>query len=225
MLGNSSGPAGVAGSKSSSHFLRWLMHLGGVGLFFLAVVDASVVPIPLPGSTDLVLLLLTAFRSSSITSPIEFACCAFTGSVIGGYLAWAAGKKGGEAALERLGKGKFVKRVQGWVKRNGMLSVWLAAVHPPPVPLLPFTLAAGALGLSRVRFLIAFTFGRAVRYGVVAWLGYHYGREMILWWQKDLKGWTVPIISVYVGLIVLGGIYAFWKYRKEQGKGDHKKAA
>ena len=201
------------------------MHLGGVGLFFLAIVDASVVPIPLPGSTDLVLLLLTAFRSSSVTSPIEFACCAFTGSVIGGYLAWAAGKKGGEAALERLGKGKFVTRVQGWVKRNGILSVWLAAIHPPPIPLLPFTLAAGALGLSRARFLIAFMVGRAMRYGVVAWLGYRYGSEMIRWWQKDLKGWTVPIISIYVGLIVLGGIYAFWKYRKEQGKGNQQKAA
>ena len=195
-----------------------MMHLGGIGLFFLAVVDSSVVPIPLPGSTDLVLLLLTAFRSSSITSPVEFASCAFAGSIIGGYLAWAAGKKGGEAALERLGKGKFVKRVQGWVKRNGMLSVWLAAIHPPPVPLLPFTIGAGALGLSRTRFLISYSFGRAVRYGLVAWLGYRYGREVVIWWEKDLKGWTVPIIGGYIGLIVLGGIYAFWKYRKEQRK-------
>lgn len=192
------------------------MNLGGAGLFFLAVVDSSVVPIPMPGSTDLILLLLTAYRSSSITSPIEFASCAFAGSIVGGYLAWAAGKKGGEAALQRLGKGRFVKRVQGWVKRNGMLSVALAAVHPPPVPLLPFTLAAGALGLSLTRFFIAYSLGRALRYGAIAWLGYRYGRQMLVWWQKDLKGWTVPILTVYIGLIVLGGVYGFWKYRKQQ---------
>ena len=191
------------------------MHLGGVGLFFLAIVDSSMVPIPLPGSTDLILLLLSAFRSSSISSPIEFACCAFAGSIVGGYLAWGAGKKGGEAALERLGKGKFVKRVQGWVKRNGMLSVGIAAVQPPPIPLMPFTLAAGALGLSLARFLIAYTIGRAIRYGVIAWLGYRYGHQFINWWEKDLKGWTVPILSVYIGLVALGGIYALWKYRKE----------
>lgn len=195
------------------------MNLGGFGLFFLAVVDSSVVPVPLPGSTDLVLVLLTAFRSASISSPIEFASCAFAGSIIGGYLAWATGKKGGDAALERLGKGKFVKRVQGWVKRNGMLSVGLAAVHPPPVPLTPFTLAAGALGLSRSRFMIAYTLGRAVRYGVIAWLGFRYGRQMVTWWQRDLKGWTMPIISVYLGLIVLGAIYAFWKFRRQAQKG------
>jgi membrane protein YqaA with SNARE-associated domain len=128
-----------------------------------------VIPIPLPGSTDLVLLLLTAFRSQSVGSRILFASCAFVGSVIGGYTTWAAGKKGGEGALDRLGKGRFVRRVLGWVKRNGMLSVTLASLLPPPVPLMPFLLAAGALGLSRARFLISYCTARAVRYGVVAW--------------------------------------------------------
>lgn len=210
--------AALAGKKSSG-FLGWLMHLGGVGLFALAVVDSSMVPIPLPGSTDLVLLLLTAFRSSSLRSPFVFASCAFGGSVIGGYLAWAAGKKGGEAALERLGKGRFVHRVQGWVKRNGVLSVWLAAVQPPPVPLMPFTLAAGALGLSLPRFLIAYCTGRAARYALIAWLGYKYGRQVVVWWQKDLKGWTTPILTVYIALLVLGGAYGFWKYRNEMRAG------
>ena len=86
-------------AKSSSGFLKWLMHLGGVGLFALAIVDSSMVPVPLPGSTDLVLLLLTAFRSSSLRSPIIFASCALAGSVVGGYMAWAAGKKGGEVQV------------------------------------------------------------------------------------------------------------------------------
>jgi len=206
--------AAVAG-KNSSGFLGWLMHLGAVGLFALAVVDSSMVPIPLPGSTDLVLLLLTAFRSSSVASPFVFASCALAGSIIGGYLAWAAGKKGGEAALEKLGKGRFVRRVQGWVKRNGILSVWLAAVQPPPIPLMPFTLAAGALGLSLPRFMIAYCTGRAARYGLIAWLGYKYGRQMLVWWQRDLKGWTTPILSVYIALLLLASAYGFWKYRRE----------
>ena len=120
---------------SNSHALGWLMQLGGAGLFALAVIDSSVIPIPLPGSTDLVLLLLTAFRSQSIASPIIFASCAFAGSVMGGYTTWATGKKGGEAALDRLGKGRFVRHVEGWVKRNGLLSVALASLLPPPVPL------------------------------------------------------------------------------------------
>ncbi|MGA8742830.1 MAG: VTT domain-containing protein [Terracidiphilus sp.] len=203
---------------SNSHALGWLMQLGGAGLFALAVIDSSVIPIPLPGSTDLVLLLLTAFRSQSIASPIIFASCAFAGSVIGGYTTWATGKKGGEAALDRLGKGRFVRHVEGWVKRNGLLSVALASLLPPPVPLMPFLLAAGALGLSRSRFLISYCTARAARYSFVAWLGYKYGRAVLDFWQRDLKGWTTPILSLYISLLVLGALYGVWKYRKEGRK-------
>jgi len=190
------------------------MHLGAVGIFALAVVDSSVIPIPLPGSTDLVLLFLTAFRSQSAGSPILFGSCAFVGSVIGGYTTWAAGKKGGEAALDRLGKGRFVRSVQGWVKRNGLLSVALASLLPPPVPLMPFLLAAGALGFSRGRFLISYCTARAVRYGAVAWVGYKYGRVVINFWQKDLKGWSMPILVGYISLLVVGALYGVWKYRR-----------
>ncbi len=196
------------------------MNLGAVGIFALAVVDSSVIPIPLPGSTDLVLLLMTAFRSQSIGSPILFASCAFVGSVIGGYTTWAAGKKGGEAALDRLGKGRFVRRVQGWVKRNGLLSVALASLLPPPVPLMPFLLAAGALGLSRGRFLISYCTARAVRYGLVAWVGYKYGRVVINFWQKDLKGWSTPILDWLY--FAAGAGSAVWRVevsaRKSQGE-------
>jgi membrane protein DedA with SNARE-associated domain len=209
-FGAASNPTGGARSDA----LRWLIHLGAVGVFALAVVDSSVVPIPLPGSTDLVLLLLSAFRSQSLVSPMIFASCAFSGSVVGGYITWAAGKKGGEAALDRLGKGKFVRRVEGWVKRNGLLSVALASLLPPPVPLMPFLLAAGALGLSRGRFLISYCTARAARYSAVAWLGYKYGRRVISFWQKDLKGWSTPILVGYISLLVLGALYGGWKYRQ-----------
>jgi len=194
------------------------MQLGGVGLLALAVIDSSVVPIPLPGSTDLVLLLLTGFRSSSVRSPLEYASCAFAGSVIGGYMTWAAGKKGGEAALAKLGKGRFVHRVQSEMKTHGMISVFLAALIPPPVPLMPFLLAAGALGLSQARFLASYCAGRAARYGTIAWTGYRYGRGVIGLWQKYLSAWTMPILSAYISLIVLGAGYGFWRYRQETRK-------
>jgi membrane protein DedA with SNARE-associated domain len=194
------------------------MHLGPVGLFGLAIIDSSLIPIPVPGSTDLILLLLTAFRSGSASSPIILAASAFAGSAIGGYLAWAAGKRGGEAALAKLAKGGFVRRIHGWVRHKGMLSVGVAALLPPPIPLTPFLLAAGALGLSRNRFLIAYCAGRAVRYGTVAWLGYTYGRAVVVAWQRDLRVWTTPILIAYVALVIAGIGYGIWRYRKDHGK-------
>ena len=205
-------------SGTGAHKLGWVMNLGGVGLFGLAVLDSSVIPISLPGSTDLVLLLLTVFRSKSIVSPVIFGSCAVAGSVTGGYMTWAAGKKGGEAALEKLGNGRLVRRVQGWVKRNGVVSVAIAALLPPPVPLMPFLFAAGALGLSRVRFFIAYGGGRVVRYGAVAWVAYRYGQAVLVFWQKDLKGWTTPIMIAYFALLVFGTVYGVWKYRRGNRK-------
>lgn len=217
-MGDSTNVSTAASLNSSWHILGWLLHLGGAGVFCLAIVDSSVVPIPLPASTDLVLLLLTSFHSKSVASSIAFASSAFAGSLIGGYMTWAAGKKGGEAALDKLGRGRFVRKIQRWVKKNGMASIALAAILPPPIPLMPFLLAAGALGLSLGRFVPSYGAGRALRYGVVAWLGFRYGRRLLVWWQRNLGPWTVPIITVYVMLILLGTAYGIWKYRKDRGR-------
>ena len=206
-------------SKPSSHLLRWLMHLGGLGLFAVAIIDSSMIPIPLPGSTDLLLLLLTAQRFTSIAMPASFVGWSIAGSLIGGYFTWAAGLKGGNAALEKLGRGRFVRRITGWVKRNGMLSLGIAALLPPPMPLLPFLLAAGALGVTRGRFFLSYGIARIIRYSFVGWLGYTYGRRVITIWQRDLKGWSSVILWTYAGLIAVGAIYGLWKYFKSRRTG------
>jgi membrane protein YqaA with SNARE-associated domain len=207
-----------ARSGFSSHLLRWLVSLGGVGLFGVAVIDSSMIPIPLPGSTDLLLLLLSAHRYTSVSLAVSFVAWAFAGSVLGGYLTWSAGVKGGNAALEKLGRGRFVRRVTSWVKRNGMLSVGIAALLPPPIPLLPFVLAAGALGVTRGRFLLSYCGARMLRYSFVGWLGFRFGRRVVQLFQKELKGWSTTIISIYIGLVAAGAAYGVWKYFRDRRK-------
>src|SRR5450631_1614104 len=116
--------------------LRWLMSLGGLGLFGIALIDSSVIPIPLPGSTDLLLIWLTSGRSATVLSAIWLALCAFTGSMIGGYLAWATGRKGGQAALARHIPKRFLNRITGWMNSNGSWTLGIVALLPPPVPLM-----------------------------------------------------------------------------------------
>jgi membrane protein DedA with SNARE-associated domain len=84
---------------------------------------------------------------------------------------------------------------------------------------MPFLFAAGALGLSRARFFIAYGGGRALRYGAIAWLGYRYGPAVLVLWQKDMKSWTTPLLSAYITLLVSGTLYGFWKYRRGNRKG------
>jgi len=204
---------GRATQAGSSHLLRWLISLGGLGLLGVAIVDSSVIPLPMPGSTDLLLLLLTSHRGATVITAIWLAFCAFAGSLVGGYLTWSAGRKGGEVTLERYVPARILGRVKGWVERHGAWSVALSAILPPPIPLTPFLLAAGALKISRWRFMLSYGAARIVRYSLLAWLGLTYGRHIVRVWQQELGGWSATILWVYGGLVLAGIVYGIWKYK------------
>jgi len=186
-----------------------LTHMGALGLFSIAVVDSSVIPLPLPGSTDLLLLWLVAHSGN----PWLLALIAIAGSLLGGYTTWAVGRKGGEAALHRHVPARILRQIVGWVKHHPVLAVFLPAVLPPPIPLLPFALASGALGVSRIRFLVVYGAARTLRYSFIAWLGVAYGRHVIHIWSGTLQRWSTPLLCVFVGSVVLGVCFGIWKLR------------
>ena len=95
------------------------MGFGTLGLFAVSVIDSSIIPLPVPGSTDLLLILLVAHRGS----PVFAAVAATVGSILGGYLTWATGAKGGEAALHRYLPRRFGKRLSEWVEKSGTVAV------------------------------------------------------------------------------------------------------
>jgi membrane protein YqaA with SNARE-associated domain len=205
----------VKSAKAShgGHGLRWLMGFGTMGLFVVSTIDSSIIPLPLPGSTDLLLILLVAHGAE----PILAALAAFAGSVLGGYLTWGAGAKGGEAALHRYLPKRFARRLTGWVEKNGMLAVAVSALLPPPFPLMPFVLAAGALGVSRRKFFLSFGLARALRYSLVTWLAVTYGRAMVRAFRHYLSGWSTILMWVYLGLMVAAILYGVWKFRRQGG--------
>ena len=140
--------------------MHWLVHLGAVGLFGVSLLDACPFPLPIPGTTDLLLLILIARKGN----PWLLVALAAGGAVAGAFTTWSAGKKGGEEALRRYVPERYYDRITGWVKRYGATAVALAAINPPPIPLMPFLAAAGALGVTRARFLTVFTLARTARY-------------------------------------------------------------
>ena len=194
---------------NASSMPLWLTHLGALGLFSVAVIDSSVIPLPLPGSTDLLLLWLVAHNGD----PWLLAPCAIAGSIVGGYTTWLAGKKGGEDALRRYVPARLLGRIVGWVERHRILSVFLPAVLPPPIPLLPFALASGALGVSRGRFLAVFGAARTLRYSSIAWLAAVYGRRIVRLWSGSLQKWSTPLLCAFISLLVIAVLYGIWKLR------------
>ena len=198
----------------SAHGLRWLMGFGTMGLFAVSAIDSSPIPLPLPGSADLLLILLVAHRAN----PFLAALAAIAGSILGGYFTWKAGSTGGEAALHKYLPKRFAGKMSKWVEANGTLAVVACAVLPPPFPLMPFLLAAGALGVSRRRFFLGFGAARAARYALVAWLASLYGRALVRAFRHYLAGWSTVILWVYLGAMAVAILYGVWKYRQQKGQ-------
>jgi membrane protein YqaA with SNARE-associated domain len=160
---------------SLGHSVRhWFIHLGGLGLIPLGLLDAS--PIPIPGSMDLLTIFLAA-RDAHFWP--YYAAMAIVGSVAGAYLTYHLARKGGKAVLSRRLRPRMEKRVYRIFEHHGFLSLLIPAILPPPVPMVPFVLVAGALQYSVKKFLIAMVIGRTVRYMLFAWLAAHYGRHIL----------------------------------------------
>jgi membrane protein YqaA with SNARE-associated domain len=200
---------------------HWAIRFGIPGLFLVSAIDASIVPLAVPGSTDLLLLWLVSHNGN----PWLLALSAVAGSLVGGYLTWTLGKKSGEAALERWVPARILQRIVGWVRRHPILAVFLPPILPPPIPLAPFLLAAGALGVSRRAFLLTFGSARTVRYALVAWLAVRYGRHIIRLWAGTLERWQMPLLFIFITVIVVGLGMGFWKLRSPGRAGNRQAAA
>jgi len=188
---------------------NWLRHLGGVGLILLGLADNSVVP--LPGSIDVLTVLLAA-RHKHLWW--YYAFMATVGAVIGGYITYGLARKGGKEAFERkLSKGradKIFKRFEKW----GFFAVAVPAILPPPFPIVPFLLAAGAMQYSRQKFVAALALGRGVRFTILAGLGAIYGRHIVRFFTKYYK----PALIVLIGLAVTAGVLSLVQYYRYKNR-------
>ena len=92
----------------------------------------------------------------------------------------------------------------------------MPALLPPPVPYSPFLIVAGALKYPKRNFLAAVGLARAIRYGLLAWLGSMYSKQIFGFFQHYYR----PMLWIVVSFSVIGGIAAlYWTWkRKRQGK-------
>ncbi|MDP9267706.1 MAG: VTT domain-containing protein [Acidobacteriota bacterium] len=190
----------------------WLLRLGGLGLILLAFVDNSV--IPLPGSMDLLTIVLAAHHPEWWW---YYAIMATIGGVLGAYPTYRLGRRGGKAALERKLSKEKVERVCAAFEKHGAWAIAIPALIPPPFPLSPFLLAAGGLRLPLRKFFTALAIGRGVRYFLIAWLGAHYRRQLV----HFFRAYYQPILWVAIALAVLSALLAlgFWLRHRHQQRG------
>lgn len=116
---------------------------------------------------------------------------AVLGSLVGSYALFYIARKGGEAYLARYtsqGRGARFKR---WFERYGLVTVFVPAAVPIPLPMKVFVLSAGAMEVSPVWFGVVLLAARVPRYFIIAWLGTRLGPQ------------TLPYLKAHIGALLL----------------------
>jgi membrane protein YqaA with SNARE-associated domain len=208
----------AAAPHHSAHHgtLHWLASFGAVGMFVVAAIDTSFIPLPIPACTDLLLLLLVASHPSTW---LLYVFITLAGSLVGSYTSHQVGAKGGHAILERFVPKKYLGPITKYVDSHAFWSVSLAALLPPPMPMTPVALAAGALKVPRLKFILAFGSFRFLQYLAVGWLAHKYSRQMMHWWHRYFGAAWEPIVWTMVGITALGIAYGVWKVLKMRKEG------
>lgn len=180
--------------KTARKMSVWFLHLGGPGLILLGLLDNSV--IPMPGSMDALTIVLAAHQRQLW---IYYALMATAGAVFGGYVTYRLAHKEGKKRLERELRHRWMRKIYHLFEKLGFGAIAVAAVLPPPVPMVPVLILAGATNYSAKKFLLALTLGRLVRYSLLAYLAVIYGRQIL----GLFSHYGLPILYVLIGLAIL----------------------
>ena len=175
--------------------------LGGPGLFVIALLDSSFLSFP-----EVVDLLIIVFVTQHKSRMIYYASLATLGSIVGCFLLYYVGVKGGEAFVRRRFREKHVDRSLALFQKHGLLSVIVPSLLPPPVPFKPFVLIAGIAGVRPLDFLLAVALGRGIRYFGEGLLAVWYGERAAEFLKQNAQTASV----VLAALALAGGVAWIW---------------
>ena len=196
-------------AAATASLFRWLRHLGAPGLIPLGILDNSVVP--LPGSVDVLVVVLSAGQREWWP---YYAVMATTGGVLGGYLTYRLARAEGKGRLAKRLKRAQMAKVHGAFDRWGFFAIAVPALLPPPFPMTPFLIAAGAAQYSRNKFILALFLGRGARYTALAALAALYGRQVLNYFAEH----AVAVILVATAVVAMGIAFAILRGRHAESK-------
>jgi membrane protein YqaA with SNARE-associated domain len=186
--------------RRGSTLTSTLLHLGAVGLFFIAILDSS--PLPTFGGLD----ILTAILAASRRNPwYEYGATATAGSVLGAYITFRFARKAGSAYLDKKFKKGKVSKVLKLFKKWGTGTLVASTAIPFPTPTSLLFAAAGASDYPLPKFLIVVGLCRAVRYFGIAFIASEYGRGLIRVFRHPMQHWGWLALAVAMIATLIGG--------------------
>jgi membrane protein YqaA with SNARE-associated domain len=182
-------------SKITSALTRlseYFIALGPFGLFAVALLDSTFVP--LPSSVDALMIILTTAHPRMM---IAYALLATSGSTVGCLILYYISRRTGSRALKRFSPAKQA-RAKDLIERYDVLSVLVASLMPPPFPFKVFVISAGVFRFNVIRFGIAIFAGRLFRFLLEGYLAIRYGAQ-----AKEVLAKNYPWIGLGLAIAII----------------------
>jgi membrane protein DedA with SNARE-associated domain len=170
----------------------------------LAILDSSGIPVG-PG-LDLLLMVIAVQRPS-----VAWWCAglAVLGSVAGNVILFQLSNRGGQRFLAKSASEGRAMRFRAWFLRYGLLTVFIPALIPIPMPMKLFVITAGVLGTPLAEFLGVVVLARILRYSGEVWLGITLGTQSGAYLKSHVWQFTGFAVALFA---LLYGV-ALWRNR------------
>jgi membrane protein YqaA with SNARE-associated domain len=178
--------------------LETLIAWGPLGIFIFGVVDGA--GLPSPGGVDWLLVLLSA---RSPARAYSFAGMAILGSVIGCLILYYLARRAGEKMLVKYRSRPRFVRFENWFQHYGVLTVFIPALVPIPMPLKFFVICAGVFEVPPMTFFLVILVARVPRYLGLAYVGSNFGGEWMRAHVWHMIGFAAGLFVFLYLLIVL----------------------
>jgi len=197
---------------------QFIATYGYLAVFVLMLAESACIPVP----SELIMTFGGALAAGAVPgthlSLIGVILAGAAGNVAGSYLAWAAGRYGGQPLLRRLSEGRLgrhllrehdLNRAIAWFDRHGGKAVLIGRMLP--VVRTFISLPAGIAEMPALRFGIYTTIGCIPWTAALAVAGYAVGTN----WESIANAFHGPsYIIAAVVLVVM--VLAVWRYARRR---------
>lgn len=158
--------------------------------------------------------LLIAIAVNKPSQAYLAALCAMVGSLAGSLLLFSIARIGGEVLLSKQIASGQGKRLHAWFERYGLVTVFVPALSPLPLPMKIPVFCAGALEVRWAYFITVVLAARTIRYFALAYLGLRYGQETF----QFLKTHVIGVVACAAALAIVAIAILQLAERRDRGR-------
>ncbi len=192
-----------------AHLTAALIAFGPLGILVLAFIDSAGIPVA-SGMDALVIVVAAKAPSRALLA----ASMGVLGSLIGNLVLFIGARTGARRFVKQKEEATRKRKFREWFQRYGLLTIFIPAMLPIPLPLKVFVISAAVLHTPLRTFVIVIVLGRSIRYFGEAYLGVLLGEGA----GRFLRTYSWHLVAGAVALFAVLYLLMAWTERRRLRK-------